>query len=139
MNDEPTTAEQREDTAPEPTPATGKGGSERRRAPRAKGDFAVRVHGSDSGRSRIKDLSTNGLCCYHDDPIAEMQMVQITLEIPGEIPAPVDTGHEVRGAVVRCDPRTDGEPGFEIAIYFTEIPSLTKLAIGSWVKQNPMV
>ncbi|MEO0479478.1 MAG: PilZ domain-containing protein [Planctomycetota bacterium] len=137
MNDESNTAEELENAVPEPTPASSKGGSERRRAPRAKGDFAVRVHGSEAGDSRIKDLSTNGLCCFHDDPIDEMQMVQISLEIPGDIPAPESGAHEVKGAVVRCDPRTDGEPGFEIAIYFTEIPSLTKLAIDGWVKANP--
>ena len=136
-NDDPSTAEQRDDLIPQPSPDSSKGGgAERRREPRVSGDFAIRVAGSDAAPSRIKDLSKNGLCCFHHEPIEEMQLLQIHLEIPGAPDSPEGHGHLVKGAVVRCDPRDDGEKGFELAVYFTELPSLTRLAIDRFVQSQ---
>ena len=108
-------------------------GFERRRAPRAVADFAIRV--ADRGESRpatVKDLSTHGLCCFHPEPIGEMTLVGMQLEIPG------DGGpHEVQGAVVRCEKcRGQTPPTYEVAVYFTEIRPETRRAIAGYVEQR---
>jgi hypothetical protein len=109
-------------------------GIERRRAPRARADFSIQV--ADRGSSRpaqVKDLSTNGLCCYHGDAINEMTLVGVQLEIPGDDCGP----HDVQGAVVRCDKlRGQNPPTYEIAVYFTEITPQARRAIAGYVEQQ---
>ncbi len=109
-------------------------GIERRRAPRAQADFAIRV--ADRGESRaarVKDLSTNGLCCFHPEPVGEMTLVAMQLQLPGD----ADRLHEIQGAVVRCEKvRGQNPPTYELAVYFTEIAPDTRRAIGGYVEQQ---
>ena len=109
---------------------TNPDGAERRRAPRARAQFPIRI--SDRGESReatVKDLSGNGLCCSYPEPVNEMTLVGIKLQLPDD-----ERIHRLQGAVVRCDKRRgESPPCYEIAVYFTEIEPGTRIALQNYV------
>ncbi len=97
---------------------------ERRRAPRAQGNFPIQLTQRAEGRSgNVVDISENGLCCTYPEAIQEMTLVNIDLQLP--------TGkdsHTVQGAVVRCEKRRNVSPAtYEVAVYFTDLaPEIRK-------------
>ncbi len=102
---------------------------ERRRAPRARADFQIRLNPKDGAQpATLKDLSTIGLCCSSTQKLAELALVAIDMQLPGQ-----SGTHAVKGAVVRCEPET-GKPGhYEIAVFFTELSPASKAALASYV------
>ena len=109
---------------------------ERRKAPRAQADFAIHI--GERGVTRqaaLKDLSTSGLRCQFGEPIREMTLVEIGMQLPSDA-----TLHAVRGAVVRCEKvRGVNPPTYEIAVFFTELPAACRTAIGSFVTNRTPV
>jgi hypothetical protein len=106
---------------------------ERRSVPRAKADFAIHLSdGDEKTEARIKDLSTRGLSCTFPEPIGEMTLVAISLELPGAPQA-----YDIQGAVVRCEKlRGRKPPTYEIGIYFTTIEPEGRRAIAGYVEQQ---
>lgn len=106
---------------------------ERRRTPRAKAEFAI--HLAERGEPRaatLKDLSAGGLCCLFPEPLREMTLVEIGMQLPGEAQV-----QQVRGAVVRCvKVRGVNPPTYEIAIFFTDVPAPCRAAIHEFVTQQ---
>jgi hypothetical protein len=102
---------------------------ERRKAPRAPADFSIRLADRGEAReARVKDLSTHGLCCWYPEPVAEMTLVRLDLELPGQ------GAHEVQGAVVRCQKvRGQSPPTYEVAVYFTRVPAECRAALAQYV------
>ena len=106
---------------------------ERRRVPRAQGDFPIQLTQRAEGRSgNVVDISENGLCCTYPEAIQEMTLVNIDLQLP--------TGkdsHTVQGAVVRCEKRRDvSPPTYEVAVYFTELPPEARAELRDYVARS---
>ena len=103
--------------------------SERRRAPRASVDLPLQLSTkADASPARLRNISQSGLCCVSDQAVEEMTLMGVQLDLPGHGPV------EVQGAVVRCDKDREGEaPGYEIAIYFTEMSAQARIAIQNFV------
>jgi len=106
--------------------------SERRGAPRACVDLPLRVSTAAEARpARLKNISQTGLCCQLDHAVDEMAIMGIDLELP-------DVGTQsVQGVVVRCDrDEKSAPPGYEIAIYFTELAPDARRAIQEFVQSR---
>ncbi len=105
--------------------------NERRGAPRAAAQLPLRLSpDAEAQPATLKDLSTSGLCCRYGEPVTEMTLMGIQLELPGQ-----EQAHALRGVVVRCEKlRGVNPPTYEIAIYFTEVPAATRQAIGAFVE-----
>lgn len=113
---------------------------ERRRAPRAKAEFAIqlgdvkptgaRERSTDQLQpAQLKDLSTGGLCCLLGEALREMTLVELSMQLPGDA-----TPHRVQGAVVRCAKvRGTTPPTYEAAIFFTDVSADCRAAISSFV------
>ncbi len=102
---------------------------ERRRAPRAKASFPILMSESgDPSEATLKDLSTNGLCCIYPQPLQEMSLLCIDLDLPGG-----KERHRIQGAVVRCE---EQKGGFEVAVFFTEVSPDAKTALEAYVSAN---
>lgn len=91
---------------------------ERRRAPRARADFPIRLRQRAEARpGSVVDISENGLCCTFPEAIREMTLVNIDLQLPED-----SRTHAVQGAVVRCEKRKNvSPPTYEVAVYFTDL------------------
>ncbi|GDY02628.1 hypothetical protein LBMAG49_19570 [Planctomycetota bacterium] len=102
---------------------------ERRRAPRARAEFQIHLNPKEGAQpATLKDLSIIGLCCSTAHKMAELALVGIDLQLPGQ-----SGNHSVKGAVVRCDPE-QGKPGkYEVAVFFTEISPASKAAVAAYV------
>jgi len=108
---------------------------ERRRAPRARADFPIRLSPLGSATpARLKDLSAIGLCCTTGQKIEEMTLVGIELQLPGQ-----PDRHAVQGAVVRCEPTRAQKGQYEVAVYFTEITDAARSAVNAYVAQGSPV
>ena len=105
-------------------------GIERRRTPRAPAEFAIQLgNRGETREARVKDLSANGICCLFPEPIAEMTIVELAVSLPDD-----DVLHSIQGAVVRCEKvRDHSPPTYEIAVYFTEMPSPCRRALMNFV------
>ena len=106
---------------------------ERRRAPRASAQLPLRLSDDAGARAAtLRNISASGLCCDFEQPLAEMTLLGIQLELPGG-----DGPHDVQGVVVRCDKRRGvAPPTYEVAVYFTEMPPATREAIHQFVAQT---
>ena len=101
---------------------------ERRRAMRVKALLPIRLQARDADHeARLRDISTAGLCCFFPEPIPEMTLVGVDLELNGK-------PHEIEGAVVRC--LDAGEEGYEIAIFFTNLPGPIRVQLGQLVAER---
>ena len=106
--------------------------SERRRATRVSADFPIRLQGEGTAHEgRLRDLSEIGLLCTYPEPIDEMTMVEIGLELPG-----AERKIQVKGAVVRCDEIAAPTKTHEIAVYFTDTPDASRDALREWVTRS---
>ena len=102
---------------------------ERRGAPRASADLPLQLSPKTGAQpARLQNISQTGLCCQFPEPLTEMTLMGIDLELPGGEP------HRVQGIVVRCDKvRGVSPPTYEVAIYFTELEAATRRAIQQYV------
>lgn len=111
---------------------------ERRKHRRAAGTFDLHLRGAESTkRVRVRDISVSGVSCRTDFAIPEMALVQIDLFLPdapdtrGEMPV------HCEGAVVRCQPATDGPPPvYDLAVFFTEVPPDGRNRIAAYVEKK---
>lgn len=104
---------------------------ERRRAPRATVSIPLHLspHG-DAEAATLVNLSASGLCCQFSEAMAEMTLVGIGIDLPGQ-----DSVAEIRGAVVRCDKVPDLNPAtYEIGIFFTDMADSTRKALHEFVE-----
>ncbi len=103
---------------------------EKRRAPRAIADFAISL--TDRGESRaahVRDISRSGLMCSYPEAIAEMTMVEIDLQIPGD-----DNAHKLKGSVVWCAKRRgESPPLYDVGVFFDRLPRATQEALDRYV------
>lgn len=102
---------------------------ERRGAPRANADLPLKLSPEAGAQgARLHDISQSGLRCEFPEPLGEMTLMGIDLELPGGDP------HQVQGIVVRCDKlRGVSPPTYDLAIYFTEVKPETRRAINRYV------
>lgn len=103
--------------------------AERRGAPRTAADLPLTLSPhAGASPARLQNISQSGLCCEFAEPLAEMTVMGIDLELPGS------ESHRARGIVVRCDKqRGVSPPTYEVAIYFTELEPRTRRAIARYV------
>lgn len=103
---------------------------ERRRAPRARADFPIRMTQRTEAQSgKVVDISENGLCCTFPEAIQEMTLVHIDMQLPAS-----DESHTIQGAVVRCEKRRNvTPPTYEVAVYFTELAAEARQELRDYV------
>ncbi len=104
--------------------------SDRRRATRAFAAFPVKLSTKpDAEPALLRDISEIGMACASNHAIPEMTLVGLDFALPG-----ATERHQVKGAVVRCEPLGKGQKKqWDIAIYFTEITPVTKAALRHYV------
>jgi hypothetical protein len=106
--------------------------SERRRATRALAAFPVKLSNQPGAEPAVlRDISELGLACVSPQAIPEMTLVGIEFSLPGATAV-----HQVKGAVVRCEPlrsETKGSRRWDLAVYFTEITPVTRAALKNYV------
>ena len=116
----------------QPTPQ-----SDRRRSPRAAASFPVNLSSDTLAEpGLLRDISDIGMACDAPAPIDEMTLVGIDFALPGQTER-----HSVTGAVVRCDriEAQNGKPMWDIAVYFTEIKPVTRVALRNYVSKGKIV
>lgn len=103
--------------------------SERRGAPRASADLPLQLSTTADARpAKLHNISETGLCCHFEEAVTEMTMMGVDLVIPGHEP------QQVKGVVVRCERADDPQPpGYEVAIYFTDLEPQARVAIREFV------
>ena len=117
-------------------------GQERRRAQRVRAAIPLSIEARDSGaEALLKDISTNGLCCLYPEPLPEMTLVRMNLDIE-------DKALEIEGAVVRSekvvtensvDSNSVDSAAWDIAIFFTKLNDDARRHLANFVaKQAPM-
>lgn len=87
----------------------------------------------------MRDISTVGLCCSLPEPVSEMTLVQIDLELPGGAGKAGEAGHRVQGVVVRCERDRQSSGAYELGVYFTEMAPQTRAAIATYVASQAVV
>lgn len=98
---------------------------ERRRAMRVRALLPLQLKARDAVHTaRLRDISTAGLCCYFPEPIPEMTLVNIDIELGGKL-------QSLEGAVVRC--LDAGEDGYEVAVFFTNLPGPVRVHLAQLV------
>ena len=106
---------------------------ERRRAPRARADFPIDLWADGTVAARLENISTAGLCCVVGKAIPELSLARTTIELPaGQTPA--TRKYELEGAVVRCEPREEGD--YEVAIFFQFPPPEAQELITDYVERQ---
>lgn len=111
--------------------------AERRRADRAAASFPVRISNKpDADPAMLRDISEIGLACLSSHEVPEMTLVGLDFALPG-----ATERHAVKGAVVRCEPTTDakGKRVYDLAVYFTDVPPVTKAALRNYVAKGKKV
>ena len=108
-------------------------GRNRRRHPRARGDWPVMVELPDGPhQARVRDISKGGVSFFLDRPIAEMSVLSVEFDLP--CPAGV---RRIRGtgAVVRCEKISKALDHYEIALFITEMADPDRATIESFVTE----
>jgi hypothetical protein len=117
-------------------PATDQAsGRERRRWPRAKGDWPISLE-LPEGRfeARVRDISEAGVCFFLDRSINLMTQLSILLELPhGERRTTI----RGTGIVVRSENISERLDHYEIALYMPQLTETEKTAICDFVKDHP--
>jgi hypothetical protein len=104
--------------------------ADRRRAVRAHAAFPVKLSTKPEAEpAMLRDLSEIGLACVSNHAIPEMTLVGLDFALPG-----ASERHQVKGAVVRCEPMTaSGKKAWDVAVYFTELTPVTRAALRNYV------
>ncbi len=106
---------------------------ERRRTPRVEASQPLTVTlttGSSVSVAKLKDISTVGLRCNLETPIAEMTRVRLGFQID-------DRQQEVEGTVVRCEQGShDDLSSWDIAVYFTSMSQPVRDTLGHYVTEE---
>src|SRR5262245_10920052 len=117
---------------------TDKPFSERRRHPRAKGDFHIVVRAPEHQKKvLVRDISSSGVSCFLDFPIPEFTTVMVNLEIPDNKGRISDLkGVTAEGAIVRCRPvgQKKDSPQYDVAIFFQNISEEGRRVIEHFVQ-----
>jgi hypothetical protein len=111
--------------------------SDRRRAIRAIATFPVKLSTKpDAEPAALRDLSEIGLACTSTHAIPEMTLVGLDFALPGQTDR-----HQVKGAVVRCEPMPalGSKKCWDVAVYFTELTPVTKAALKNYVAKAKKV
>ena len=96
---------------------------------RALANFPVRLSKQAAAEPPLlRDISEIGLACVAPEAIPEMTLVGLDFSLPG-----ASEVHQVKGAVVRCEPLARTRGKFDLAIYFTEITPVTRAALRNYV------
>ncbi|QDU85174.1 PilZ domain protein [Planctomycetes bacterium Pla163] len=98
----------------DPRPAS----AERRRHARARHDGPLTV--LVAGRAmdvRLRDLSAAGLCFFSEEPLDEMSLLDVRLDLPDG----VDDEFRAKGAVVRCERISPHLAHYEVAVFLHDI------------------
>jgi hypothetical protein len=80
--------------------------------------------------ARLKDISALGLCCQFPEPVPEMTLVQIRMDLSK------NDGFVAEGAVVRCDPvsGSSSDPkGYEVAVFFTNVDKDSRRCLDTYL------
>lgn len=124
----------------EPTQRTDEAvpeGRNRRRHPRARGDWPVIVELSDGPhQARVRDVSKGGVSFYLDRPIPEMTLLSVEFDLP--CPAGL---RRIRGtgAVVRCEKISAALDHYEVAVFLTEMADPDRATIEAFVTETLLV
>jgi hypothetical protein len=110
---------------------------ERRRSPRVPAASQVSLNTSkDAADAVLKNVSTSGLLCQTERPIAEMTIVEVKLALP-PLAEEQDRRYLItgRGVVVRCEPaaRGNSRKRYEVAIYFTQLTHDSKASLERFI------
>ncbi len=109
------------------TPADSSKPRDRRKAPRIAADLPFQLQARDAlAEARLKDISSLGLCCRFQEPVPEMTLVGLRLELDPEHPI------HAKGAVVRCE-KNPADDGYEVAVYFTELEGESRTHLDRWL------
>ncbi len=107
---------------PDRSPSGTARGSERRQHPRAQANRPLTVAiGGERREVRLRDLSAGGLCFFSDEPIPEMTMVKVELELPERGSHGAPKAVDARGAVVRCRRVSPLLEHYEIAVFLHDL------------------
>ncbi len=105
--------------------------SERRRAPRFEADLPLNLCARDlEAGARLKDISALGLCCHFPEPVPEMTLVQIRMNLNKK------EDFVAEGAVVRCDPVpgvSKEKDSYEVAVFFTNMDKDSRHCLDSYL------
>jgi len=80
---------------------------------------------------RLRDLSAAGLCFYCEEPVEEMTLLDVRLDLPDG----VKKEFRAKGAVVRCERISPHVEHYEIAVFLHEIDSEQRTRLASFVKR----
>ena len=83
---------------------------------------------------RLRDLSVSGLCFFSEQPLNEMTVLQIVLELPDSNGSTERI--EAGGAVVRCQPISPRVEHYEVAVFFHDISGASRERLQSFVAAN---
>lgn len=83
---------------------------------------------------RLRDLSVSGLCFFSEEPLNEMTVLQIVLELPD--PNGSTDRIEAGGAVVRCQPISPRVEHYEVAVFFHDISNSSRECLQRFVAAN---
>lgn len=121
-------------SSPQSSPQPGPRGAERRQHARARADWPLSVRMGESRQEvRLRDLSAAGACFFHDQPIDEMTLVELSFDLPA---AGGTTSVLARGAVVRCQRISPRVEHYEVAVFLHDIREEDRRALAAWVKQQ---
>ncbi len=114
--------------------------TERRRHPRAQGDFHIVVNApAQKKKVLVRDISSSGVSCFLDFPIPEFTTVMVNLEIPETSGKSIDhKGLTCEGAIVRCRPAAEkkADSQYDVAIFFQNISDEGRRLIEDYVQKK---
>jgi hypothetical protein len=96
-------------------------GRERRAHPRADCDGTITIQlANGAHQARLRDVSRAGICFFLDQPLSEMTMLAVRIDLPARA-RQAAARIEGRGVVVRCKPIARAVEHFEIAVFLNEL------------------
>jgi PilZ domain len=114
------------------SPQPGSAGPERRKHPRVRADRPATISVAGQAREvRLRDLSSAGLCFFSEEPLREMTLLQVRLNLPDQ--EPLSAG----GAVVRCQRISKHLEHFEVAVFLHDIRESDRRRLQAFVAGQP--
>lgn len=101
---------------------------------RAVASFPVTLSTKPGAAAVLRDISEIGLACTANHEIPEMTLVGLDFTLPG-----ATERHQVKGAVVRCEPLGKAKKDWDLAVYFTEMAPVTRAAVRNYVAKAKKV